>query len=112
MGKRREQYTAQDFINAMPNTGGVVSAIAEKVGCAWNTADKYIKEHPTVAQAWRNERERIVDMAEMALFKKVKEGESWAIKYTLVKLGKERGYGDAVQVTGAVVISWDDADAD
>ena len=31
-------YTAQTFIDAIPGTGGIVSAIARKVGCEWNTA--------------------------------------------------------------------------
>jgi hypothetical protein len=57
------KFTARQFIEAMPETGGVVSVIAEKVGCAWNTAKKYIDTRPTVRRAWLNERNRITDRA-------------------------------------------------
>ena len=36
-------YTAAQFIAAIPGTGGIITKIAEKVGCAWHTAKKYIE---------------------------------------------------------------------
>lgn len=95
---RANQYTAQQFIDAMPGTGGVISAIARKVGCTWHTADKWIKTRPTVNIAWQAERESILDMGEMALFKSVKDGEQWAVKYLLSTLGKKRGYTERAEV--------------
>ena len=116
MGK--EMYTAQQFIAAMPQTGGVVSAIAKKIGCTWHTADKYIKSKPTVYRAWLDEKEAILDMGEMSLFKSVREGDAWAVKYLLATQGKRRGYVERQEVTGAdgerlvVRLDWgDNADA-
>ena len=57
------KYTAQQFIDAIPGTGGVVSLVAERVGCAWHTARKYIDEYATVNRAWQNERNYITDLA-------------------------------------------------
>lgn len=42
MGKNL--YTAAQFIEAIPGTGGIISAIAKRVGCDWITAKKYITE--------------------------------------------------------------------
>lgn len=95
------QYTAQQFIDAIPGTGGIITAIAKKIGCTWHTAQRYITDYPTIQRAWQDERETILDMSEMALFGQVKNGESWAVKYVLSTLGKSRGYTERTEVTGA-----------
>ena len=116
------QYTAQDFIDAIPGTGGIVSAIARKVGCEWNTARKWIDNYPTVKQAYDNECESVLDLAETTVLRNIKEGDSADAKWYLTKKGKHRGYSDRVELTGAdggdlrIKLSWgdpgDNADAD
>ena len=85
---RANGYTAQQFITAIPGTGGVVSAIANRVGCAWHTAKKYIDNYPTVNRAWRNERYKVNDMARVNIITAIKNGDmqmsklmSWPIRY-------------------------------
>jgi len=56
-------YKAQQFIKAIPGTGGVITALAKAVGCDWHTAKKYIEDHATVKQAWENERNAVTDRA-------------------------------------------------
>ena len=58
------RYTAGQFIQAIPGTGGVISTIAAKCGCAWNTARDAIDRWPTVKQAWENERAKVTDVAQ------------------------------------------------
>ena len=94
-------YTAKDFIDAMPGTGGIKTAIARKVGCDWHTADKYIKTYPTVAQAYADECEGVLDLAESKLIQQVNNGEQWAVKYILSTKGKNRGFTERTEVTGA-----------
>jgi hypothetical protein len=77
------KYTAQQFIDAIPGTGGVVSAIADSVGCAWNTAKKYIDEYATVNQAWQNERNRITDRAEHNIVGAINRGDLAMSKWWL-----------------------------
>ncbi len=98
-------YTAQVFIDAISGTGGIVSAIARKVGCDWNTAKKYIDTYPTVRAAYDAECEAMLDLAESAVLRNIKlaaqgEGDTADAKWYLTKRGKRRGYGDAVEVTG------------
>ena len=90
-------YTAQDFIDASPGTGGIVSAIARKVGCNWHTAKKWIDTKPTVAQAYADECESVLDMAESTVLKNIKGGDSADSKWYLTKKGKHRGYVDSRQ---------------
>lgn len=56
-------YKAQDFIDAIPNTGGVIETIAKRVGCDWHTAKKYIEDHATVKQAYEDEKSKVDDAA-------------------------------------------------
>ena len=99
MGK--DLFTAAQFIAAIPGSGGIVTQIAKKVGCSWNTARKYIDNHPSVQQAYNDECEAILDMAEAALFKQVSQEEAWAVKYLLATKGKGRGYTERTELTGA-----------
>jgi hypothetical protein len=96
-----KNYTAQLFVAAIPGTGGIVSAIARKVECDWNTAKKYIDTYPTVRAAYDAECEAMLDLAESTVLKNIKDGDTSDAKWYLTKKGKGRGYGDAVELTGA-----------
>ena len=56
-------YTAKQFIQAIPGTGGVITSIAAKVGCSWQTAKKYVTVYPTVADVYEAECNKITDAA-------------------------------------------------
>jgi len=103
-------YTAQQFIDAIPGSGGIVSTIAARVGCAWNTAKKYIDEYATVAKAYQDEQERALDRAESVVFGNIalalkalqaegrtEQVDSSDAKWLLARKGKERGYVERVQ---------------
>ena len=109
------KYTAQEFVDAIAGTGGIVSAIARKVGCDWNTAKKYSDTYPTVRAAYDAECEAMLDLAESTVLKNIKDGDTQDAKWYLTKRGKRRGYGDAVEVTGegggalVVKLTWGDS---
>lgn len=94
------RYTAAQFIDAIPGTGGIITSIAKKVGCTWNTAKKYITNHPTVAQAYSNEENSVLDMAEVEMIKAMQDGELSALKFYLKTKGKKRGYVERQEVSG------------
>jgi hypothetical protein len=71
------------FIEERDIEDGIISAIARKVDCEWNTAKAYIDKYPTIKQAYDNECQTILDMAETGLYKAIREGKDWAIKYIL-----------------------------
>jgi len=96
-----ERYTARQFIDVIPGTGGIISDIARRVGCQWHTAKRYIDVHPTVRRAYEAERENVLDLAETELHKTIKQGEPWAVKFYLTTIGKHRGYTERQELTGA-----------
>ena len=110
----KDQLTAQQFIDAIPKSAGIISTIATRVGCDWHTAKKYIENYPTVKRAYDNEVERMLDLTESELLKKIQEGDFPAIKYYLSTKGKRRGFVESHEITGedggAIVIKWDDND--
>ena len=92
------QYRAQEFIDAIPGTGGIISRIAGKVGCSWHTAKKYIEAYPTVTQAYVNECESVLDKAESVILDRIDEQDEQIAKWYLMMKGDRRGYTQRQQV--------------
>lgn len=82
-------YTAKQFIDAIPDTGGVISSIADKVGCSWHTAKKYIEEYSTVNEAWQEERNRITDKARNNIIKAIDRNDLQMSKWWLQVMDEE-----------------------
>ena len=106
------RYTAGQFIEAMRGTGGIISALAEKVGCAWNTARDAIDRWPTVEQAWRNERAMVTDLAQRNVIKAIKDADLPTSKWWLQLMDPEFVPKEKREITGpdggaVVVVNWD-----
>lgn len=99
MGKP-EQFTAKQFIDAIPGSAGIVTTIAKRVGCSWHTCKKYIETYPTIRDAYQDECESLTDYAESKLIEAIKAGDLAAVKYYLSTKGKNRGYSERQEVTG------------
>ena len=88
-----KQFKAQQFIDAIEGSAGIISTIAKRVGCDWHTAKKYIKGYATVKQAYDDECERTLDAAEsVVLGDIVKEKDVQTSKWYLMMKGRRRGY--------------------
>lgn len=111
-----EKYTAEQFIKAIPGSGGIVTTIAKRVGCTWHTAKKYIDNYATVGKAYEAELEAVLDMAESVLFQNIREGDTGDAKWLLSRKGRARGYyqKQEVETTGDIKISlkWDEDNGD
>ena len=46
------KYTVGQFSKAIKGSGGVITMIAQRVGCSWHTAKKYIEKFPTLRDAY------------------------------------------------------------
>jgi predicted transcriptional regulator len=95
-----EKFTTTQFIEAIPGTGGIVSAIASKVGCDWHTARKYIDEHTTVKQAWEDERSKITDKAKHNIIKSIQGGDLMMSKWWLQVMDAEFMPTQRAELTG------------
>ena len=57
-----------------------------------------MERHPEIAQAFEDEREMLLDTAELKLSESVSTGEPWAICFYLKTQGRKRGYLESRQI--------------
>ena len=93
-------YKAEDFIQAIPGTGGIITKIAARVGCDWRTAKRFVTEYGSVRKVWEAEREGVKDRAEVVIIGAIDAGDIQTAKWYLTVQAQDRGYGDkpAVQI--------------
>ena len=93
-------YKAEQFIAAIPGTGGIITKVADRVGCAWHTAKKYCTEYATVAKVYQDECEGVTDLAESTVLKAIRDGDVSAAKWYLTMKAKDRGYAERKEIAG------------
>lgn len=93
-------YTKKQVLTALKDSYGIISIVAERLNCAWATANRFVHLWPLTEKAYKQETEIILDYAESAIFKAVERGDTSAAKWILSTRGKSRGYTDRVEITG------------
>ena len=96
-----KDYSIETLLEAIKGSGAVVSTIAKRLGCDWNTAKKYINKWSKTIAAFNDEQEAILDMCESAIYKSVQEGNTQDAKWVLATKGKKRGFTERQEITGA-----------
>lgn len=81
---------------------GNVCRIADSFGRDRQTIYNYIKRYPQLEPLLAEAREIRLDRAEGSLDDAVDRGEGWAVALILKTIGKKRGYGETLGVTGGV----------
>ena len=98
------RYTADQMITAIRAARGIKAAAARALGCSRSTIDNYIRRYDTVAEAYEEARNTLLDDAESAMAALIDAHEWPAVRFILATLGKDRGYTErtetAVQVAG------------
>lgn len=89
------------LLEAIKSAGGKWTGICELLGINRTTLARYINDDEEIAEACEFARDRVVERAEYKLSEAIERGESWAVQLALKdsKRGKERGYGNSVDVT-------------
>lgn len=98
MASQGIRYTAEQVAKAITDSNGIKAVAARRLGCARNTVVKYANEYAICREAVQTSRETVVDLAEGKLIEAIGRGEPWAVALVLKTLGKERGYGDSVEI--------------
>jgi len=96
-----ERIPTDRIIQALRETNGLVSLAAKRVPCSITTINVRRKRVQAVEQVIQECRGELVDLGELALRKAVLAGEPWAVSLVLKTLGKDRGYVERQEVTGA-----------
>lgn len=92
-----DQHSIEDVIVAIRGSKGIKAVAYRRLGCTAVTLNSYIKKYPEVEEAYLEERQGIVDLAEAKLIEQVKGGNWHAIRWVLATLGKDRGYVERVE---------------
>lgn len=85
-------YTREQFIKAIDKSGGYVSLISERVGCAISTVYEWIDKDKEVKAAIEKEKVKQVDFAEGKLQSLIQKENPTAIIFYLKTQGRDRGY--------------------
>ncbi len=97
---RTEAFTTEQVIEAI-HRGYTPTGAASVLGCHPETIRRYAAKYSTVRRALIEERKAIVDLAEIGLRGAVLAKEPWAIAFALKTLGKDEGYTERCEHTGA-----------
>jgi len=110
-------YSREKVLKAVTGCGGVVQTVAQRLGCSWKTAKRYIDKWTSTREAFEAELETILDIAESVLFRNIRvayqaqrvetdHGIEYVrvdlgdVKWLLSRKGKDRGYDQRQQVAG------------
>ena len=105
----KKKISKAKLLEAIKATGGKWTGICEMLDISRPTLARYINDDPEVAEAIEFARDRIIERAEHKLAEAIELREGWAITLALTKSkrGRERGYGDSIDVTsGGKPLSW------
>lgn len=93
------KYSETKILKAIKDSGGIITVIQKRLGCvSWLCAKQNIEKFESTRQAYLDEKEKILDIAESSLVKSIQEGNTQDGKWYLSKKGKERGYADEVPI--------------
>lgn len=96
-----KKYTVDQIEVELRKVHGAITLAAENMGASHNTIRRYIERSAHLRQVLAHYRERKVDTAELKLEAAISNGEPWAIALTLKTLGRNRGYVERQELTGA-----------
>jgi hypothetical protein len=95
------KHNPDQVIEAIKGTGGIKVTIAKRLDVTRQTVDNYLRKWSTVNDVYIEECESVTDMAEANLIQEIRDRNFQAIRFYLQTKGKDRGYVERQEVTGA-----------
>lgn len=99
------RYTREAFVAAIAQSHGVKSSVAALVGCSRQTVDNALRRWPELREMLDAERSRLIGSSVNALYTDVvtpaSEGHQRAYMFVLRTLGKDEGFAERQEITGA-----------
>jgi len=105
--QEKKNYSIKTVLKAIEGCNSIMSNVAKKLNCDWGTARRYVDKWQVTQKAFENEAENVLDFTESMLMKKIKDGDTQAIKYKLSSHGRKRGYGEKQEIehSGSIIIT-------
>ena len=88
----RIKRTKREVVESIEGTFGVVSVASKRLGVTRATFYNYIERYK-LSDMLREERDKLVDMAEAKIAKLVSDGDFRAVQMVLERMGRDRGWG-------------------
>lgn len=95
-----KNYDIATIKKAIEDSGGLYTIIAGNLKCSWNTAKTHVEKYEETREAYLEECESVLDIAESKLIENIKDNDNTAIIFYLKTKGKNRGYVERTEVTG------------
>jgi hypothetical protein len=94
------RYTYEQVKEALEINGGMPSQAARTLGCSLSTVLRWMEREPELKAVQRDAAESLVDLAEIALKRRILTGDTTAIIFTLKTQGKNRGWAERLELSG------------
>lgn len=91
----------QKILDAIEKHYGIIADVANQFKVTRQAIYKWVNADAEIKAAVELARENLVDLAESSLIKRIREGDTTAIIFTLKTQGKRRGYIERQEITGA-----------
>ena len=95
------KFSTEDIETALRNHMGYVYLAAQSLGCSAKTIYNRLNSVKSLQEVLDEIRGKELDQTELKLHEAIMNGEPWAIKFKLQMQGRERGYVESKEVTGA-----------
>ena len=104
-----KNYSQKTVLKAIKDSRGLMQIVADRLGCEWHTAERYILKWTATQGAMQAEEERMKDFAQSRLFQLIEENDGHTIRWYLSRKAKDRGFGDEMKHEhgGTVKIQFD-----
>ena len=87
------RYTKKQVLEAISGSGGVMSAVQQKLGCkSWATARKYVEKWADTREAWETENSHADDLAQSVIINDIKSGNVQTAKWWLERRRRKDFY--------------------
>lgn len=93
--------TIDQVRDALYKTNGLIRPAAALLGISTQALHERIRRNHELQVVLKKAREQIVDKAEESLWRCLENNEPWAVALVLKTLGKNRGYVERQELTGA-----------
>lgn len=92
-------------MKAIVESRGITAIVAKRLQVQWHTADTAIKNDPIALQAFNDEKENILDVAETVIMNALMQEDVRTAQWLLERRGSGRGYNPTVKVDESSKVS-------
>lgn len=102
---KRKRTTEKQVEEALRKSGGFVTYASKALGLSMGAVTLRVQKSPYLQSVKKEIEESMLDLAEAALIKNVKEGDNASVFFYLKCKGKDRGYVERQEVSGDLNIT-------